>query len=387
MKIINAVGARPNFIKIAPIIEELKKHDEVDWLLVHTGQHYDYELSKSFFTDLDIPEPNIHLDVGSGTHAEQTGQIMIRFEKVLAEQHPDLVVVVGDVNSTLACALAASKLHIPIAHVEAGLRSGDRIMPEEINRILTDAISDYLFVTEPSGEDNLLRQGIPSKKIFVVGNVMIDTLLKNRQRALKCSVLSKLKLQPEGYAVLTLHRPENVDFKENFSNLLSALGELRKHIKIVYPVHPRAKKRIDEFGLQKSFPFLIGEDRFILVDPLSYLDFLKLVSESRFVLTDSGGIQEETTVLRIPCLTLRKNTERPVTVMEGTNTIVGTDPKKIVTKSLQILDGYRKAGKIPRLWDGKTAERIVKILLKSLKSPVRDGCGMKLFKSAGKGGL
>lgn len=375
IKIICTVGARPNFIKMAPIIEELKKYEDIDWLLVHTGQHYDYELSKSFFIDLDIPEPDVHLAVGSGSHAEQTGKIMMRFERLLVEQCPDLVIVVGDVNSTLACALAASKLHVPIAHVEAGLRSFDRAMPEEINRILTDAISDYLFVTENSGRENLLKEGIPQESIFFVGNVMIDTLLKYREQVLKSSILSELNLQPRSYVVLTLHRPENVDNKETFASLLSGLGELYRHIKVVYPIHPRAKIRMEEFGLKKDFPFLQGEEEFILIEPLSYLKFMKLVSESNFVLTDSGGIQEETTVLRIPCLTLRKNTERPVTVAEGTNTVVGTNPKRIVEESMKILDGHRKFGKIPELWDGKTSERIVKILLENLR-----GTGKKLYR-------
>ena len=362
-RIIGAVGARPNFIKIAPIVEELRKHKEVEFVLVHTGQHYDYELSRSFFIDLNIPEPKIHLDVGSGSHAEQTGHIMIRFERVLLEQHPDLVVVVGDVNSTLACALAARKLHTPIAHIEAGLRSFDWRMPEEINRLLTDAISDYLFVTEESGESNLLREGISREKIFFVGNVMIDTLLKQRDRISQSPIISKLRLLPSEYAVLTLHRPENVDVEETFEGILSGLSELRKHIKIVYPIHPRARKRIDEFRLGTRFPFLNGEERFLVMNPISYLHFLKLVSESRFVLTDSGGIQEETTVLEVPCLTLRRNTERPVTVTEGTNTVVDTDPKRILEESMRILDGHEKAGSIPKLWDGGAAGRIVDVLL------------------------
>ncbi len=369
MKIINAVGARPNFIKIAPIIDELRRHEEFEWSLVHTGQHYDYEMSKTFFVDLNLPEPDIHLDVASGSHAEQTGKTMMRFEKVLVEQRPDLVIVVGDVNSTLACALASSKLRVPIAHVEAGLRSFDRAMPEEINRLLTDAISDYLFVTERSGQDNLLKEGIPSEKIFLVGNVMIDTLLKNKERASKSPILSQLNLRQGEYAVLTLHRPENVDSRETFASLLNALGELRKHIRIVYPVHPRAKRTIDEFGLEKDFPFLLGEERFLLVNPLSYLSFLELLSRSKFVLTDSGGVQEETTILNIPCLTLRENTERPVTVTEGSNIIVGKDPERIVRESVRILNGDRKIGNVPRLWDGKAAERIVDVLFECLKLP------------------
>jgi len=366
--IVNVVGARPNFIKMAPIVEELRKHEKIEFILVHTGQHYDYEMSATFFADLSLSDPDIHLGVGSGSHAEQTGQIMMRFEKVLVEHRPDLVIVVGDVNSTLACALAATKLHIPVAHVEAGLRSFDRMMPEETNRLITDAISDYLFVTEKSGKENLLKEGIAPNKIFLVGNVMIDTLLKYGEKASRSSVLSELNLLSREYAVLTLHRPENVDSKETFSDLITLLHELCQHIPVVYPIHPRTQKRIEEYGLQEHLSRLSCEERLLPTGPLPYLDFLRLMSKSKFVLTDSGGIQEETTVLRVPCLTLRKSTERPITVVEGTNTVVGVDPKRILEESLRILDGHSKDGKVPELWDGKAAKRIVRILLENLGS-------------------
>lgn len=375
MKIVNAVGARPNFVKMAAIIQELRKHGNLEWLLVHTGQHYGLEMSETFFAELDLPQPDVHLGVGEGSHGEQTGRMMIEFEKVLVKESPDLLIVVGDVNSTLACALAASKLKIPIAHVEAGLRSFDRCMPEEVNRLLTDAVSDYLFVTEQSGEENLLREGISPERIFFVGNVMIDTLFRFRDRIAQSTILSRLGLEPSQYLVLTLHRPENVDIRQTFAGLLAALDEVSRRIRIVYPAHPRTRRRIDEFALQRDFPFLSEKERFLLLEPLSYLDFLKLVSESSLVLTDSGGVQEETTALSTPCLTLRERTERPVTVAEGTNRVVGTTPQKVVEESLDVLDGHQKVGRMPRLWDGKAAERIVKIILENRERTVRKSHG------------
>lgn len=365
MKIISVVGARPNFMKIAPIMDELKKHPEIESLLVHTGQHYDETMSDSFFKDLGIPLPNINLEVGSKSHAVQTAEIMTGFEKVIVKHNPDLVIVVGDVNSTLACALTCSKMNIPVAHIEAGLRSFDRTMPEEINRILTDAISDYLFITEKSAEINLLREGRPKEKIYFVGNVMVDTLLKNREKANQSLILSKLNLiATKGdtlpYAYLTLHRPSNVDNKKVLLGILQALAEIQQHIKIIWPIHPRTRKKIEEF----NFSDVLKAKGIILVEPLGYLDSLKLISESRFTLTDSGGIQEETTILNIPCLTLRNNTERPVTVEQGTNTIVGTDRKKIAKESLSNLEKGRNRKPAPKLWDGKAAGRIVEILIK-----------------------
>lgn len=360
MKIINVVGARPNFMKIAPIMDEMKKHSKIIPVLVHTGQHYDREMSKLFFDDLKLPPPDIYLGVGSASHAEQTAKIMVEFEKVLLEQKPDLVVVVGDVNSTIACALTAVKLLIPVAHVEAGLRSHDRTMPEEINRILTDAISDYLFTTSRDADDNLIKEGIPKEKIYFVGNVMIDTLLKQIEKASASDILGRLGLEPKSYAVLTLHRPNNVDKREVFKSIIGALEEVQKKIKIVFPIHPRTRKKIEEFGLSGKIKSMVN---FIITDALGYLDFLSLTANSKFVLTDSGGIQEETTILKIPCVTLRETTERPITVVEGTNVIVGSDKEKIIKESLKVIEGKQKKGKIPELWDGRASERIVKVLL------------------------
>ena len=382
-KIVSVVGARPNFMKIAPIIEQLKIKNKnlkakLKHVLVHTGQHYDEEMSKSFFEDLNLPKPDINLGVGSASHAVQTAKIMIEFEKVCLRERPDLIIVVGDVNSTIACALVASKLGIKIAHIEAGLRSFDRTMPEEINRVLTDAISDYLFTTCEDANENLKREGIPEEKIYFVGNVMIDTLLKYKERAKKSKILEKLglnkDLQVRSYALLTLHRPSNVDNRETFINILKALKDVSEKIPIIFPAHPRTQRQIKFFSLEKYFNFVNIESNSCvniensinLLDPLSYLDFLNLMANAKFVLTDSGGIQEETTILNIPCLTLRENTERPVTLKEGTNTIVGSNPEKIISKSMDILNGKKKIGRIPKLWDGKAAERIINILIEKL---------------------
>jgi len=360
MKIVNVVGARPNFMKISPLIDEMRKHPNVTPLLVHTGQHYDTAMSKLFFDDLCLPKPDMYLGVGSGSHAEQTAKVMVEFEKILAKENPDLVLVVGDVNSTLACALTASKRGIKVAHVEAGLRSFDRTMPEEINRVLTDQISDYLFTTEEDANVNLLREGIGKDRIFFVGNVMIDTLKRNIKKSGKTSVLKRLGLKRGEYVTLTLHRPATVDSKKDLETVLDVISEIQKRVKVVFPAHPRTKKMIDELGLQDK---VAGMDNLILIEPLGYLEFLRLVADSKFVLTDSGGIQEETTVLGIPCLTLRANTERPVTITEGTNILVGLDRDKILKESMKAAAGKGKKGRIPRLWDGKAAERIVNILL------------------------
>ncbi len=368
IKVICVVGARPNFMKIAPIIEEIKKHEDMEdmeYILVHTGQHYNKEMSAVFFDDLKLPRPGVYLGVGSGSHAEQTARIMLAFEKVLVQEKTDLVIVVGDVNSTIACSLVAVKLQIKVAHVEAGLRSFNWEMPEEINRVLTDRIADFLFTTERDANKNLEKEGIPNEKIFFVGNVMIDTLMKNRKKAEeKSTILKKLGLEKDKYAAMTLHRAEIVDKKEALANILSAIDRIQEHIKLVYPIHPRTNKRIKEFGFEK---ILDKMKNLIVIDPLGYLDFLKLMSNSKFVLTDSGGIQEETTVLGIPCLTLRNETERPVTVEQGTNIIVGTDKERIIEESMKILQGKRKRGEIPELWDGKAAERIVDILANTSK--------------------
>ena len=358
MKVLNVVGARPNFMKISPLMREMQKA-RMEASLLHTGQHYDGEMSEVFFQDLGLPVPDIDLGVGSASHARQVAEIMIRFEDVLLQQRPDVVVVVGDVNSTLACSLVAAKLGVPVAHVEAGLRSFDRTMPEEINRLVTDALSDYLFTTCEDANENLRREGVPEDKIFFVGNVMIDSLLANVERAQRSDVLTKLDLQEGNYAVLTLHRPSNVDCPPTFARILEALKEVQREITIVFPAHPRTQARIRELGFA---PWVGSMSNLMLLDPLGYLDFLKLMSGSKFVMTDSGGMQEETTVLGVPCLTLRENTERPITVTQGTNTIVGTDPDRIVAESLTIINRGGKKGRVPELWDGRAAKRIVRIL-------------------------
>jgi UDP-N-acetylglucosamine 2-epimerase (non-hydrolysing) len=361
-RVLHVVGARPNFMKVAPIMREMAKYpQEFEQILVHTGQHYDDNMSKVFFEDLELPQPDIYLGVGSGSHAQQTARIMLAFEPVLLEHRPDWVIVVGDVNSTVACTLTAAKLGVKVAHVEAGLRSFDRTMPEEYNRVLTDHIADLLFTTEPSANENLRREGIPEEKIHFVGNVMIDTLLRHKERALALDVLGEYGLQPQGYALLTLHRPSNVDVPEVLSGILDALAEIQARLPILFPAHPRTVRRVREFGFEArlaAMPYLR------VTEPLGYLGFLNLMANARLVLTDSGGIQEETTILGVPCLTLRENTERPVTVTQGTNTVVGSDPQRIVAEALAILDGKGKAGRVPELWDGQAAERIVAVLRK-----------------------
>jgi len=353
-------------MKVAPIIRAINKHNasprstHIEPLLVHTGQHYDYEMSQIFFKDLELPQPDIYLGVGSGTHAEQTAKVMIELEKVLLKEKPDLVVVVGDVNSTLAAALAAVKLCIPVAHVEAGLRSYDRAMPEEINRLLTDAVSDYLFTPSPDADENLRKEGIPEDKIFLVGDVMVDSLLHNKAEAAKSVILHQLSLAEKGYALLTLHRPSNVDEKESLLRIIRALSEISRTIRIVFPAHPRTQKRLREFDLLSHLP--IANQEFLLIDPLGYLDFLNLEMNAKFVMTDSGGIQEETTVLDVPCLTLRNTTERPITISQGTNVLVWNDTQTIIEEAFKILDGNAKKGKCPEFWDGMTAERIIDII-------------------------
>ncbi len=359
MKIQNVVGARPNLMKIAPLIEEMRQHTDIQPSLLHTGQHYDDKMSQVFFDQLDIPRPDVYLGVGSGSHAEQTARVMLAFEQVLLDERPDVVVVVGDVNSTLACAITAVKLWIPVAHVEAGLRSFDRRMPEEINRIVTDALSDFLFVTSRDAEGNLLREGIAAEKIFFVGNVMIDTLLKHRELARRQGTPARVGVRPGNYALLTLHRPSNVDVPEVLSGILHALFTLQRDLPILFPAHPRTIKRIAEFGFQER---LKDAPNLRVLEPLGYLEFIDLMMHARLVLTDSGGIQEESTILDVPCLTIRENTERPVTIVEGTNILVGTDPERIVAETRRILAGESKVGRVPELWDGHAAERIVQIL-------------------------
>ncbi|MCG3155503.1 MAG: UDP-2,3-diacetamido-2,3-dideoxy-D-glucuronate 2-epimerase [bacterium] len=362
LKICNVVGARPNFMKIAPLIDEMRKHSDIEASLVHTGQHYDEKMSKLFFHDLGLPKPDVYLGVGSGGHGEQTGKVMIEFEKILNANKPDIVLVVGDVNSTIACGLVAVKMGVQLAHVEAGLRSFDRTMPEEINRILTDQISDYLFLTERAAKENLLREGISADKIHFVGNVMIDSLLKQREHAERSAILNDLKLEAGRYGLITLHRPSNVDVRENLENILQALFDLQRDLPLVFPVHPRTRKQMKLFGLEER---VAAAANLILTDPLGYLDFLKLMAHARLVVTDSGGIQEETTVLGVPCLTVRENTERPVTVSEGTNIVIGMSRERILEESYEILAGRGKAGRRPELWDGRAAERIVQVLRKS----------------------
>ncbi|MCF8227282.1 MAG: UDP-N-acetylglucosamine 2-epimerase (non-hydrolyzing) [Bacteroidales bacterium] len=359
-KIIHVVGARPNFMKIAPIMEEMGKFpDHFQQLLVHTGQHYDREMSKVFFEDLGLPEPDIYLGVGSGSHARQTAEVMVRFEDILLEESPDLVLVVGDVNSTLACALVTSKLYVPVAHVEAGLRSFDRDMPEEINRVLTDQISDLLFTTEIGARENLLREGIQDEKIHFVGNVMIDTLLANKEQALAQRTFEEYGLQEGEYILLTLHRPSNVDDQTTLEGILYALMEIQRDTRILFPAHPRTTQRIQEFGFHQK---LEDMNNMTVAEPLGYLSFLDLMAHARLVLTDSGGIQEETTILDVPCLTLRENTERPVTIKEGTNQIIGNKPEVIISETKSILNASQKTTNPPEKWDGQAASRIVSIL-------------------------
>ena len=377
IKVIHIVGARPNFMKIAALMEEMSKYpQDFDQLLLHTGQHYDKGMSKSFFDDLRMTKPDVYLGVGSGTHAEQTGKIMIEFERVCLQEKPDLVIVVGDVNSTIACALVTAKLCIPIAHIEAGLRSFDRTMPEEINRILTDQISDYLFTTCEDANQNLIKEGIPENKIFFVGNTMIDTMLNHMEIAKNSIILEKLGLRKNNkikkYAVVTLHRPSNVDNPKILRGILNALNELTKEIPVIFPAHPRTIKQIRNFKHQEMVNYeenflsegLNNTNRNVLtIPPLGYLDFLCLMFNAAIVLTDSGGIQEETTILGIPCLTLRNNTERPITVKEGTNIVVGNNPDNIINTALSVLKNQNSRKKIPKYWDGKAAERIVKFLI------------------------
>ena len=360
LKVINVVGARPNFMKVAPIVAAMKKRPHTfQPLVVHTGQHYDSAMSDSFFRDLDLPQPDTHLGVGSGSHAAQTAAVMERFEPVVLREKPDWVLVVGDVNSTIACALVCVKLGVKVAHVEAGLRSRDRSMPEEINRLLTDQIADLLFTPSHDADENLLAEGIPRERIRFVGNVMIDSLQQNLERARDLRTREKLGLEGD-YALLTLHRPSNVDLRESFERILAALEVIATKVPIVFPVHPRTRKTIAELGLSTRVN-KIKDLR--LVDPLGYLDFLNLSSSARLVLTDSGGIQEETTALGIPCLTLRENTERPITVELGTNVVVGTDTTRIVTAATAALNGSaRKTTHQPPLWDGRTSERILDAL-------------------------
>jgi len=360
MKILNVVGARPNFMKMAPIVAAIQRRSsEVTQLLVHTGQHYDETMSASFFRDLEMPPPDLNLEVGSGTHAEQTAMVMLAIEPVIVAEKPDWVVVVGDVNSTLAAALTATKLGVKVAHVEAGLRSFDRTMPEEINRVLTDRVSDLLLTPSEDADRNLLAEGIAPERIVRVGNVMMDSLFAQLERAKQSAVLDELQLSPREFAVVTLHRPANVDDATTLKNIFAALTTIAAELPIVFPIHPRTRSRLADFGIE-------APPTIKLIEPLGYRDFLQLWRNARLALTDSGGLQEETTALGIPCLTLRDNTERPITVTQGTNQVVGRAPDRIIAAAFEILRrGQSLQPRIPELWDGRAAERIIAALLKN----------------------
>ncbi len=361
MRVALIAGARPNFVKIAPLREALSARSGFELTVVHTGQHYDDDMSASFFRELEMAEPDVNLGVGSGSHAVQTARVMEAFDALLDKEPMELVVVVGDVNSTLACSLTAAKRSIPVAHVEAGLRSGDWEMPEEINRVLTDRLSSLLFTTCRDADANLEREGCEPAGIHFVGNVMVDSLLKFRTKeGERRDVLDRLDVEAGGYAVLTLHRPRNVDTGRTFADVLSALEKIVDSIPVVYPMHPRSSKSLAATGLAERAESLRG---LIMTSPLGYLDFIELESKARFVMTDSGGVQEETTVLGVPCLTLRPNTERPVTITEGTNELVGTDPDAIIAAAERVMEGgARSDARVPELWDGRAAERIADAL-------------------------
>ncbi len=358
------VGARPNFMKIAPLVRALHAHgDSLSFKLVHTGQHYDHELNDVFFDELGIPAPDEFLAAGSGSHAQQTAKIMLGFEECCQRDRPDCVLVVGDVNSTLACSIVAKKLCISVAHVEAGLRSHDMAMPEEINRIVTDSISDFLFVTEPSGMKNLLGEGRQAASIHYVGQVMVDNLMYQRDKlaATDTSAFESARLKSRfgSYGVVTLHRPSNVDTREALERIAAMLRAVAHRIPLVFPLHPRTRCKLDKFAIS------LGE-RVVLTAPMPYMEFLNLWKDAKFVLTDSGGLQEETTALGVPCITVRENTERPITVEEGTNVVAGTDPEKVKLEAFKVLEGHSKQGRRPALWDGRAAERIVAILGREL---------------------
>ena len=361
--ILLVVGARPNFMKMAPLHSEIKKRN-LPVLLLHTGQHYDEDMSKVFFDDLGMPEPDIYLGVGSASHAKQTAKIMIDFEEICIKEKPSIVVVAGDVNSTIACALVATKLSIPVGHVEAGLRSFDMNMPEEINRILTDRISNLLFTPSKDANENLINEGMNKESIKLVGNIMIDSLLNNIEKARDSKIHNKIKVEKENYALITLHRPSNVDYEDNLSRIVNAIEIISEDIKIVFPIHPRTANMIEKFGLESRINQI---PNLVLTKPLGYLDFLALIKHSKVVLTDSGGLQEETTSLGIPCITLRDNTERPITIEQGTNVLVGNKTEKITIEWENICRNGGKSGRIPELWDGKTSERITNAIVEFLK--------------------
>jgi len=360
-KIISVVGARPNFMKVAPIHRAFQKYyDEAEHLIVHTGQHYDVNMSDAFFKDLDMPQPKHFLGVGSGTHAEQTAKVMLAFEQVLIEERPDMIIVVGDVNSTISCGLTAVKLGIKVAHVEGGLRSRDRTMPEEINRIATDAICDYCFITEESALINLRKENFPEDNLFFTGNTMIDSQVYALPKANEIDVFSKYSVENKSYVLTTIHRPSNVDDKQQLSDILDVFEELSKERGIILPMHPRTRKNLEQFDLKQKADSIKG---LRIIDPVGYIEFLSLMLHSDFVLTDSGGIQEETTALSIPCITIRPTTERPSTVDIGTNVLIQPIKYEMLKAIDNMLQGKRKMGKVPPYWDGNAADRIVKIIM------------------------
>jgi len=356
MKIIHVVGARPNFMKVAPVMAALNIHPHIQQHLVHTGQHYDANMSEIFFRQLDLPEPDANLGVGSASHAVQTAEIMMRFERVVLEHSPDLVLVYGDVNSTVAAALVCTKLGIKVGHVEAGLRSFDRTMPEEINRLMTDQIADILFTPSVDGNENLAREGVASEKIHFVGNVMIDTLVRLLPQAMMSDVLQRYDLRSGHFGLVTLHRPANVDNPDMLRVIMDALQDIAKDIPLIFPIHPRTRQRL------RGMDYHLDAPQLLLTEPLGYIDFLALQKHAKFVITDSGGVQEETTWLGVPCLTVRPNTERPVTVSIGTNTLVGQNVDRLRQEAARILSGEAKQGETPPLWDGKAGKRVARII-------------------------
>lgn len=359
LKIFNVVGARPNFMKVGPLHRAFQQFSDIESFVIHTGQHYDERMSDVFFKQLGLPEPHIYLNVGSGSHAEQTARVMIAFEEAVLEHKPDLVLVVGDVNSTVACSLVAAKCHIPVVHVEAGLRSGDRAMPEEINRIVTDAIADYLFVTEQSGIDNLKMEGVADEKVFFVGNVMIDSLVHFREEAARRPILKDLGVASKKYALMTMHRPSNVDTQDQLEKVVETIEKVAAMIPVVLPLHPRTKNRLESFGMMARLEAL---PQLTMTGPQGYLEFLNLMDNAAAIITDSGGVQEESTYLQVPCLTLRPNTERPVTITSGTNELHDLVPDAIASRVEDILCNDYKKGEIPALWDGQAAMRIARII-------------------------
>jgi len=361
MKILNIVGARPNFMKIAPLHRAFQRYPQVESKIIHTGQHYDEKMSDIFFNQLELPKPDYFLGIGGGTHTQQTAKIMLEFEQVMNDEQPDLVLVVGDVNSTVACTLVAVKMGVPLAHVEAGLRSGDRTMPEELNRLMTDAVADYLFVTEQSGMIHLAKEGVPDEKVFFVGNVMIDSLAYFRQKAATSDILQQAQTTDKEYILMTMHRPANVDNEAALKSILQIIEDATKYKKVIFPMHPRTSNNIKKFGLEDR---LNAIQNFVLMGPQGYLQFLKLMENAALIITDSGGIQEETTYLQVPCLTFRDTTERPITTTLGTNQLLkDLNPQTVHEKMVEILNGKARKGVVPPLWDGHAAERIAEILV------------------------